>query len=641
MRGFTFNKNSISLKTITPSLAIFIIAVIANAAFLNKYTSSLAFDSAKHHASEMAESFSISIEADPSTANIIRTTNSLGTFVDINNLYIIDKSKNLLLSSSNNYYTKKSLASVKDIQLIELLNTAITTNNNHFYLSSHDNYVYIYHFIVNSSNSLSFKKLILVIDINANTVTTAFSSFQNALLTMFILSIIVSMAAFFYRINSIVIKPLKQLLHSIYKNKDTNEPVTCDYQSDDEVGELVSTYNKMIKNEHSRLLELIQAKELSESASRSKSHFLSTMSHEIRTPMNGVIGGCAFLEDTDLSSEQKKHISMIQQSSQQLLSLVNNVLDFSKIESGKLELEHKPLSLIKIINHATSLFKKDIESKGIKLDFLRPDETIPNLIGDQTRLNQIIFNLVSNAVKFTIDGGITIYFTDTKKNNDTFEFTLVIKDTGIGIDNKNSSNLFESFTQEDTSTTRKFGGSGLGLAICKQLTELMGGEIWLTSKVGEGTEFHIKLKLEIYDKELEEDNNPIIKKKAAFNSVSKILIVEDTLVNQIIARAILEGVGHRVTMANDGAEAVTIAKNESFDLILMDCFMPVMDGYEATRQIREFETDNNQPLTPIIAVTADASEDNIQKCTDSGMNDLVLKPYEPDVLLGKLHLFLD
>ena len=640
MRTPIFNQHSISLKLVAPSLVIFIIAVIANAAFLNKHTNTLSFDSAKYRASELAEAFSISVEADPSNANIIRTTNSLGTFLDINNLYIIDKSNNSLLASSNNYYTNKRLDSVKDKHLVELLNIATKVNNNHFYLSKLDNYVYIYHFIIKSSNSLSFKKLILIIDINANSVTAAFNSFQNALLTMFILSIVVSMAAFFYRINSVVIKPLKQLLRSIHKSNNENLPVTCDYQSDDEVGELVSTYNKMIKTEHSRQLELIQAKENSESASRSKSQFLSTMSHEIRTPMNGVIGGCSFLEDTELSSEQKKHISMIKQSSQQLLSLVNDILDFSKIESGRMELEYKPLSLIKIINHATSLFKKDIESKEIKLEFITPDAPLPNLIGDQTRLKQILSNLLSNAIKFTSNGGITIYLSDTKKQNNMFEFTIIVKDTGIGIDNKISNKLFDSFTQADTSTTRKYGGSGLGLAICKQLTELMGGEIWFTSEPGKGTEFHIKLKLELTDQELEDDT-PLIKKHTAFESVSKILVVEDTLVNQIIARSILEAAGHKVTIKNDGAEAVTATKKETFDLILMDCFMPVMDGYEATRLIRKFETDNNKYITPIIAVTADASEDNKQKCTDAGMDDLVLKPYEPDLLLNKLHIFLD
>lgn len=232
----------------------------------------------------------------------------------------------------------------------------------------------------------------------------------------------------------------------------------------------------MVVEEFQQKEELIKSKEASEAASAAKGEFLSVMSHEIRTPLNGLIGGCAFLEKTVLDNEQSKHICLIKESSQQLLTLVNDILDFSKIESGKIELEKRPVDLVQLIQDLLPIFSADNQDKNIRLDFEGPGTQLPVVLCDPLRLKQVIINLISNAVKFTSQGGVSVSIKSVGVQNNRFSFIIRVHDTGIGIDKNKAGELFQSFTQIDTSTTRNYGGTGLGLAISKQLTELMGGK---------------------------------------------------------------------------------------------------------------------------------------------------------------------
>ncbi|MFK5969034.1 MAG: two-component regulator propeller domain-containing protein [Candidatus Marithrix sp.] len=368
--------------------------------------------------------------------------------------------------------------------------------------------------------------------------------------------------------------------------------------------------------------ELKQAKKVAEIASRLKSEFVANMSHEIRTPMNAIMGFSQLIADTELTEEQKKYLNYIEESSKDLLSIINDILDFSKIEAGKLDIEAIPFSLNEILTKLPNLFDAQIKEKGLTLDIIT-DKGIPNLIGDPLRLIQILTNLITNAIKFTQDGGIIIKVKLVAIGNKQVRLHFLVKDTGIGIPQDIMPYLFRAFTQADGSTTRKFGGTGLGLTICKRLVTMMGGEIWVESQLNKGSSFDFIITFGIQTKNninqtLEEPTDNIIMVKEV-----KILLVEDNLINQQLARKILEGKGITVMVANNGKEAVDMVSKADFDAILMDIQMPEMDGYEATHLIRQQYT-----ILPIIAMTANVMSDDRNKCLKANMNDYLTKPID-------------
>jgi PAS domain S-box-containing protein len=354
-------------------------------------------------------------------------------------------------------------------------------------------------------------------------------------------------------------------------------------------------------------------------ATKSKSEFLANMSHEIRTPMNGIIGMTHILEKTTLDEKQKHYLKTINTSSSSLLSIINDILDFSKIEAGKLEIDKIDFSLKELINNVVNIigFKATEKSLDFKINC---HEMIPkNLNGDSLRISQILINLLNNAVKFTNSGFVKINISNT---NDRFKFEVI--DTGIGMTQTQQQKLFQSFSQADSSTTRDYGGTGLGLSISKQLVELMGGEIWVQSEKGVGSTFGFELRLE-------KAKNPIsIDKKSKFLEEdiqtlqgSEILLVEDTLINQEIILGLLENSGIIIDLANNGKEGVELFSKNSYELILMDIQMPIMDGYEATKIIRA--SDSN---IPIIALTGNAMKEDIGRTQAVGMNEHLNKPID-------------
>jgi len=377
-----------------------------------------------------------------------------------------------------------------------------------------------------------------------------------------------------------------------------------------------------------------------ENASEVKSDFLASMSHEIRTPMNGIIGMTQMLKRTDINAKQKEYINIIDDSATSLLTVINDILDFSKIEAGKLHLEENIFEISEVTEDVVKLLLPEINKKQLSIKTFFDNDLAKSYLGDSTRLKQILINLLSNAIKFTEDGGITISVQKNVNDNLHPSLKISVTDTGIGIEQAKLSSLFSAFTQADSSTTRKYGGTGLGLAISKKLVELMNGSIAVESSPGNGSTFWFTITLgkPSSKKAASKTNSDQLIAKLKANKFSgSVLLVEDVEVNQIIARSILEELGFTVTIAQNGQEAIESFSKQEFSLIFMDCQMPVMDGFEATKHIRKLEAGNP---TPIIALTALAMKGDSQKCFDSGMDDYISKPYEMNDIISCVNKWL-
>ena len=390
-----------------------------------------------------------------------------------------------------------------------------------------------------------------------------------------------------------------------------------------------------------------EAKEAAEMASRYKSEFLATISHEIRTPLNGIMGMAALLMEKRLSSKKLFYVEMIRKSGENLLNIINDVLDLSKIESGNIELEEKDFSLREIRHELRDLFGELATKKGLHFR-TRITTNVPAFVkGDIHRIRQILVNLLSNAVKFTEKGDIVLRITtcdgDPSDNETLTWIQFQVEDTGIGIDKTVAERLFQPFTQGDASTTRKYGGSGLGLSICKRLAELMYGRIEFSSEKDKGSIFTLKVPLkhstmtsETARKATEEKTSKVI-----FSSKIRVLIVEDNSVNQKLFQIMLKNLGISASTAENGLIALRTLQGEKFDLILMDCHMPEMDGFSACRAFRAYEKGIYVARTPVVAVTANAMKGERERCIASGMDDFLTKPVEKNDLQSMLLRYID
>ena len=382
--------------------------------------------------------------------------------------------------------------------------------------------------------------------------------------------------------------------------------------------------------------ELIKAKEEAESMAQIKSQFLANMSHEIRTPLNGIVGIVRLLASTDLDEKQQKYLKAIVTSSNQLMGIINNVLDLSKIEAGKMILDETEFDFIELIESVDSLFETTASQKKIEFKS-NIDQNIPRLLlGDTIKLNQILYNLIGNSIKFTEEGGVYVDAKLISESDKDVCIEIRIRDTGIGIEQDKIEQIFSAFAQAESNTTRRFGGSGLGLTIVQRLVELHNGVIYVKSELGSGAEFNVQISLnKVCDKP---DCNEVIQDDC-FTDVriegTHVLLVEDNKINQLVTSDLLRAQGVQVDIVSNGKEALEILLNADYDLVLMDMQMPIMDGYEAMRIIRE-EFDAPLSTIPIIALTAHAFEGELKHCMDEGADAYLSKPFEPKELFLKM-----
>ena len=462
----------------------------------------------------------------------------------------------------------------------------------------------------------------------------------------------IGMALLFWVVVSLLCYPVlrqatrtfKMLMDGIFTLQEGNYAVRIEVEADDEPGRAVRAINGLAGELQQRCgenrrvnEELRTAKTLAEAANTAKTEFLANMSHEIRTPMSGVIGNTQLLRFTDITEEQGRYLTNIESEAKNLLSLINDVLDISKIEAGKLELECVSFSLQGCLSDLLGSQESRIHAKELTLGSAIDTEVPDSLIGDQLRLKQILYNLVGNAIKFTDKGAIQVRVALLERDEDTVRLRFSVSDTGIGIKPEALEKIFAPFSQADSSVTRRFGGTGLGLSICSRLVGKMGGAISVESQEGNGSTFHVNLPFLVNAQPvaIEEELQRSAAPPAWESAPLRILLVEDSETIQTMLAKLLRHFAHTVTVSSNGAEALEQWRSNEFDVILMDIQMPVMGGEEATQIIREHEKKHGGHV-PIIALSAHAMEETRGQLLLTGFDGYVSKPVDLIALHGEM-----
>ena len=443
-------------------------------------------------------------------------------------------------------------------------------------------------------------------------------------------------------VRHLIVAPVSKLTQHMLLIRNTgnlDQPFGSDRR--DEIGMLANEFDQLAAELGNAQSELEITRDEALAVSKAKGEFLARMSHEIRTPMNGVLGMIELLNNTPLANTQKRYAQTIHESADSLLEIINDVLDFSKIESGKLRLETICFDLNSFLSDLLVTLEGLAHQKGLTLDLILADGPALAVYGDPFRLRQVLTNLVGNAIKFTDEGGVSVCVTAVDVDATHKDINFAVKDTGVGISGDKQSLIFESFAQEDGSTTRRFGGTGLGLAISKQLVEMMNGELQVESEPGAGSSFSFQLRMRAgngsdFSESVRSLQKGLFGAKVRPTEIGllsgRVLLAEDNVVNQEVALGMMAGMGLEAVVVNNGDEALNQFKAQQFDVVLMDCQMPVADGYETTKAIRKFEVETGQEPIWIIAVTAGALAGDRQACISVGMNDYLSKPFTGEQL---------
>jgi signal transduction histidine kinase len=430
-------------------------------------------------------------------------------------------------------------------------------------------------------------------------------------------------------------QPIRDIGNAVKAIQDGDYQTPLPIVDDTELGALSQHINNLAngleqasREQHQAMAQLIQTREEAEKANNAKSDFLAMMSHELRTPMNGVLGMLQLLETTDMTEEQVEYAALASESTEHLLKVINDILDFSRIERSELELEHIAFNLADLIGSCAQSFSYGAAQRGLDLALLIPDSMRAlQVLGDPTRIRQILVNLIGNALKFTEKGRVSIEPQWQSLDHELLWFTCTVRDSGIGISSENLESMFNAFQQADSSISRRYGGTGLGLPIARTLAERMGGTLRAQSEEGRGSVFTLEIPLALY-----KQNKPTLPTLTPRTLTGNgdgegrnVLLVEDNPVNQTVIEAMLRSLGFTVSVATDGRQAVRSAESLIFEAILMDCRLPIIDGYEATRQIRQLP---GCAGLPIIALTANALQGDREACLSAGMNDYLAKPFK-------------
>ena len=427
-------------------------------------------------------------------------------------------------------------------------------------------------------------------------------------------------------------RPIRDIGNAVkaIQQGDYNAPLPI--VDDGELGALSRHINNLAdgleqasREQHQAMAQLIKTREEAEKANSAKSEFLAMMSHELRTPMNGVLGMLQLLETTHMTDEQHEYTALASESTEHLLKVINDILDFSRIERSALELEHIAFNLAELVGSCAQSFQHSAAQRKLGLDLLIPDDLKPLQVqGDPTRIRQILVNLIGNALKFTDQGRVTVQCQWQALDHELLWFTCTVRDSGIGIPAESLERMFDAFQQADSSISRRYGGTGLGLPIARTLAERMGGTLRAQSEEGQGSVFTLEIPLAL-SRLAPPPLPPRLPGGSRDGEGRNVLLVEDNPVNQTVIEAMLRSLGFKVSVATDGAQAVRSAESLIFEAILMDCRLPVIDGYEATRQIRQLPGCTE---VPIIALTANALQGDREACLAAGMNDYLAKPFK-------------
>ena len=600
----------------------------------------------------------ISAETSSSLADFQRTVLSLASEPSIDSIMLLNQDYQPIFSGES-FSIEKQKETFK--QLESLAQQAQSTGLSMGAIGTHNSNNYkivslIYISALPQANVLKPEPSLLVVSLNTEQARAEALIGAAWLAALFISIGLIAFSTIYYLMNKLVLKPSQRIVE-VMKAQSLKKTESTGFTPNHELGLIGQTFDQLAQTLNAREHSLNQALIKAQDASIAKSQFLASMSHEIRTPMNGVIGMLHLLNQEALNEKQQHYTQVAKSSADSLLTLINDILDVSKIEAGKLDIEIINFDIHELFNDLIATMSHRIESQEVELILDIEGVKEKMVLGDPSRLQQVLTNLISNAIKFTLQGKIIVRASlstfnkhvsdknasDKSSNDgsDVFQLHCDIIDTGIGIPNDKLSQLFESFTQADSSTTRKYGGTGLGLSIAKQLCQLMGGDIDVSSDVDRGSQFSFTIKLGRSDAPLlaspSRDTDKTISSHQQLEQykAQNILLVEDNAINQLVALSMLKNLGLDADVTENGKEAIAKLKESEtqyYSIILMDCQMPIMDGFTATKNIRKSDAGDDYKNIPIIAMTANAMQGDREECINAGMSDYLTKPIDEKLL---------